>query len=94
MGLTHCQNLVPFIPAITLTLIVRRACPAAEKKKGNGRPVGGRGLALFIPMFQSGHSPCLPFLWVGIERKAALGQAKTFLLTFFVSNLRSKLQYS
>ena len=39
-----------------------RACPAAERRKAMESQCGGKGLALFIPMFQSGHSPCLPFL--------------------------------
>jgi len=74
---------VPFIPCYNINFDSTQSLPSSRKKKGNGKPVGGRGLVQFIPMFQSGQSPCLPFLWIGPEREAALGQAKTFFVSFF-----------
>jgi len=49
-GLTLCLNLMPFIPAITLTLIARRACPAATKERQWKARGLERGLALSIPL--------------------------------------------
>jgi len=46
-GLTLCPNITPFSTHIPLTLPRTNELAQQRQKKGNGKPVGGRGLVHF-----------------------------------------------